>query len=930
MKIFKKLMALTLAAVMVFGVLTTAYAADKVKYSDAKSIKHAAAVAVLSAVDVIAGYPNGTFRPTTTVTRAEMAKILAFLLNKGEDVGEQFADACSFGDCQGHWAKGYIGYCVAQGLINGKSPTSFDPEGKVTLAEEAKMVLCALGYETSLRGYTGSDWMINVARDAATAGLFTNISELKNADPMTRDDACQLILNGLQATLVKFPNASTTLIEGDPELGEVIMNSNLKKENVTILEEGIDFDFNDRDLINDAGGSTVQLCERLFPELRLSPEGHTEIGAPAETWLLKNQTLCSENTMTATFTSDTSTTGKTLRSKLKTSLPLSCTVYLDGNWNSHYSLEQLKVAMGWENKDEKSAISAAASATNATLGVDGRGFYYQIANTGATAQFACAAAALVLCWRNDSANSMAGFSTSGGQSAIFASSGYHQEYYYDEVERHLTICSQANYPAEVRSVVPAVTDADGTVTQEPYAVLALLAGAPAGYTGGKIEIGTEKYAESTNANTALMKLSQLGEDMDIKAGERLIVTFAHDPIEEAAGKYHINSANVLEKASGVVDYVQASTGTSLSSLRVGKTTYSRAAKCPVQTAAEIKVGKNYEISYFTFGSSNLAFMIEQVTTDYAYLMSAGPTTDPLAEHKYAAKILKSDGTIETVYTVQDYWASVGYIVTYSLNKTTSEYTLTAVGGYSGSQAGAGGNVSVATGRAAVQLGGNTMTADPDTLFLVITRDTNNNQVVDVYKGSGKVPYVVAADYYAYYVENDRLKFVVLEDATIGAGSAGIYGMFVKTGKDGLKTDSLGSYYTVKAVVDGKVDTLKLTEDEYNALNPGLNIFKNLNRNSDGLVTGHVAIVGTQIVSMTQPEKGVVTFNGTTGLSYHDNVLIYVYHARTDTLEIVSSATELSAIDPNEMPFEYNTFESYYTLNPEYDYPVLAGMYLSID
>ena len=140
MKNLKKVLALVLVVVMALGLITVSNAA----FTDAQSIEKTEAVDVLSAIGVIGGYPDGSFKPEGDVTRAEMAKMVATIMNKGEDVGDLYKNACKFADSANHWAAGYIAYCAQEGIISGKSETKFDPDGKVTGTEAAKMLLCAL------------------------------------------------------------------------------------------------------------------------------------------------------------------------------------------------------------------------------------------------------------------------------------------------------------------------------------------------------------------------------------------------------------------------------------------------------------------------------------------------------------------------------------------------------------------------------------------------------------------------------------------------------------------------------------------------------------------------------------------------------------------------------------------------------------------
>lgn len=85
------------------------------------------------------GYPDGSFKPEQTITRAEMASLVARLNNTTVGNGE------SFSDVSGHWAKKAIESAKAAGIINGYEDGTFRPEAKLTRAEAVTMFSKLLG-----------------------------------------------------------------------------------------------------------------------------------------------------------------------------------------------------------------------------------------------------------------------------------------------------------------------------------------------------------------------------------------------------------------------------------------------------------------------------------------------------------------------------------------------------------------------------------------------------------------------------------------------------------------------------------------------------------------------------------------------------------------------------------------------------------------
>ncbi|MHB8841895.1 MAG: S-layer homology domain-containing protein [Candidatus Aquicultor sp.] len=81
----------------------------------------------------ISGYPNGTFAPGRSITRAEIASILAKALKLSGGTSTLI-------DINTSWAKGYVNSCVKAGLISGYPNRTFKPNGYATRAEAAKLI----------------------------------------------------------------------------------------------------------------------------------------------------------------------------------------------------------------------------------------------------------------------------------------------------------------------------------------------------------------------------------------------------------------------------------------------------------------------------------------------------------------------------------------------------------------------------------------------------------------------------------------------------------------------------------------------------------------------------------------------------------------------------------------------------------------------
>jgi len=90
---------------------------------------------VFSIAPYISGYPDGTFKPEGYITRAEVSKILVSELMLEEVKGTRFSDVS-----MEHWANGYIQAMAESGLIQGYGNGIFKPEANMSRAELATIL----------------------------------------------------------------------------------------------------------------------------------------------------------------------------------------------------------------------------------------------------------------------------------------------------------------------------------------------------------------------------------------------------------------------------------------------------------------------------------------------------------------------------------------------------------------------------------------------------------------------------------------------------------------------------------------------------------------------------------------------------------------------------------------------------------------------
>ncbi|HHY96433.1 MAG TPA: S-layer homology domain-containing protein [Acholeplasma sp.] len=189
----KKVLSLVLVIAMVLSSFSFAFAAN---FEDVEG-DYEEAVNVLTALGVVTGYEDGTFRPERIVTRAEMAKLIVEILGYGDLVA---GSASNFADTQGHWADPWIALAAGRGLVIGTGDGNFTPDRQVSYDEAITMVVRALGYTDDSNELKGMTWPTNFKVKASELDLLDGVKTL--AGGADRGGVAQLLFNALDAALV--------------------------------------------------------------------------------------------------------------------------------------------------------------------------------------------------------------------------------------------------------------------------------------------------------------------------------------------------------------------------------------------------------------------------------------------------------------------------------------------------------------------------------------------------------------------------------------------------------------------------------------------------------------------------------------------------------------------------------------------------------
>ena len=190
-----RFVALLMALILVFSsAMSTAVFANE----DVVGTDFEVTVGKLKAVGIMEGYPDGSFRPEGEITRAEFAKIAVVALGLG-DAAEVSRGVTRFPDVVStHWATGYINLAVNRGILVGYPNGTFQPEGKLTNAEAATILvrLVGLGPVVDKQG----TWPANYIGRAANEGILKGVNVASSTNAL-RGLTAKMLLNTLEVPL---------------------------------------------------------------------------------------------------------------------------------------------------------------------------------------------------------------------------------------------------------------------------------------------------------------------------------------------------------------------------------------------------------------------------------------------------------------------------------------------------------------------------------------------------------------------------------------------------------------------------------------------------------------------------------------------------------------------------------------------------------
>ena len=265
----KKFLSLVLALAMTMSLVTVSAGAKD--FTDSSKVEYKEAVDVVSAAGIVEGYENGAFNPQNTLTRGAAAKIICNLILGPTTAGALVADTAPYSDVPTtNTFAGYIAYCKKEGIISGYADGTFRPAATLTGYAFMKMLLGALGYDSEIEGYTGSNWSIAVGKRALGIELDDGNDKFVGTAAVTREEACLYAFNTLKATMVEYDAKTTVSVEG----AQVTVGGSEAKN---VSQDGY------KSYTGDSDDTTLEFCEKNFDKLKAKDDTNG-FDAPATKW----------------------------------------------------------------------------------------------------------------------------------------------------------------------------------------------------------------------------------------------------------------------------------------------------------------------------------------------------------------------------------------------------------------------------------------------------------------------------------------------------------------------------------------------------------------------------------------------------------------------------------------------------------------------
>ncbi|HHW62087.1 MAG TPA: S-layer homology domain-containing protein, partial [Syntrophomonadaceae bacterium] len=173
---YRKCSYLILLAFILTMVLYPIPAYSQSTFSDIEGHWAQGTIEKMAEAGIISGNPDGSFKPDGQITRAEFATLVVKAFGYTGS-GKVFNDTAQ------HWAKDYIAIASANGIVNGYSDTQFGPDDQITREQMAVMIVKAAQVQAADAAPTCKDaaaissWARTAVATAYASGIIKGLPD---------------------------------------------------------------------------------------------------------------------------------------------------------------------------------------------------------------------------------------------------------------------------------------------------------------------------------------------------------------------------------------------------------------------------------------------------------------------------------------------------------------------------------------------------------------------------------------------------------------------------------------------------------------------------------------------------------------------------------------------------------------------------------
>ncbi|MBD3360401.1 SH3 domain-containing protein [Candidatus Peregrinibacteria bacterium] len=154
---------------------------------------------------IVDGYPDGSYKPNTTINRAELLKIIVEAVYENDEFNSYQNENCFSDVPPGEWFTNYVCFGKAMGIVEGYGDGTFRPAREINFVEALKIAMNTFGYD-----YEETDPWYKGFVDTASKNNFIPLDVDYFGEQYSRGQMAEMITR-----ILKFENGTLNEYLGD-------------------------------------------------------------------------------------------------------------------------------------------------------------------------------------------------------------------------------------------------------------------------------------------------------------------------------------------------------------------------------------------------------------------------------------------------------------------------------------------------------------------------------------------------------------------------------------------------------------------------------------------------------------------------------------------------------------------------------------------